>query len=386
MTDLFNIPTEFYVGKQQRDDLTLAFLTPNGTDKAALGRIATVDKWVNNLYSGAVALPSEIVKNELLDGYSIEKCVFRNYWGGGNVVWTIQDPRGFAFEISSGNMAKLLECTTVTNGAIKEKCIIGRSGNQNALLPEGSEPYIESVKFTKMAATPPTIFVKDLLPGNVVKLKNTSVVTYLGKYFYIIYDTVYQNRRRIVSFDLSAKKANFYDMHVDEEHNTHYYYSKVTDEAIDSIIDTCTMSKDKIVKGINKERYISSSGRKYIIQVAPNVTKFKEVVMTTRLTTETLIKESHSRLAKLIKIKNRWYKISINTCYINSVFTEEVSFENNNIVIGSFAMPFDQSVYLDKCHQGEISYDTYLSIKDKYEHYDLIIEFEGGEMVVTDRM
>lgn len=36
MTDNFKIPKEFYVGLQQRGNLTLAFLTPNGTDKAAL--------------------------------------------------------------------------------------------------------------------------------------------------------------------------------------------------------------------------------------------------------------------------------------------------------------------------------------------------------------
>ena len=52
MSTKITIPSEHYVGmrSQYRESLPLAFITPNGSDKAALKRIQTVDRQSNPLY------------------------------------------------------------------------------------------------------------------------------------------------------------------------------------------------------------------------------------------------------------------------------------------------------------------------------------------------
>ena len=94
--------------------------------------MSTVDGWRDK------NIPADVHKNELLSGYKIAQHIHRGYyWGGGNVVWRIVDPRGFEFEIESSNMSKILECTSIINGEIQGKCIIGRSNKGiNILLPE----------------------------------------------------------------------------------------------------------------------------------------------------------------------------------------------------------------------------------------------------------
>lgn len=121
MKNKITIPDEFYVGfHKEHPDTTLAFLTPNGNDSSAIKRKSTVDSWAakqyydydKKEYKGS-GIPSKVIKNELLSGYKIAESVRRIYWGGGNVVWRIEDPRGFEFEISSANFANILSCTTI---------------------------------------------------------------------------------------------------------------------------------------------------------------------------------------------------------------------------------------------------------------------------------
>jgi hypothetical protein len=64
--------------------------------------------------------------NESLSGFQLTKSVRRVYWGGGNVVWRVLDPRGFELEISSSNLARILDCSTISKGVIMDSCIWGR--------------------------------------------------------------------------------------------------------------------------------------------------------------------------------------------------------------------------------------------------------------------
>lgn len=100
---------------------------------------------------------------------------------GGNVKWRITDPRGFDLEISSENFASVLACTTMVNGVIQGKCVWGRLGKDNVLLPESSEPYIEASKLT--AKVNANLTVKDMTTGDIVELLNqnmSSQYEYLG--------------------------------------------------------------------------------------------------------------------------------------------------------------------------------------------------------------
>ncbi len=187
MKNKITIPDEFYVGfHKEHPDTTLAFLTPNGNDSSAIKRKSTVDSWAakqyydydKKEYKGS-GIPSKVIKNELLSGYKIAESVRRIYWGGGNVVWRIEDPRGFEFEISSANFANILSCTTIINGVISGKCILGREKANNILLPENSTPYIDAVNTTN-AKKSVVIKKQDIPIGANIVLNNSTEGIYLG--------------------------------------------------------------------------------------------------------------------------------------------------------------------------------------------------------------
>src|SRR5574343_534640 len=69
-----------------------------------------------------------IIDNTPQIGFQFTKSVRRTYWGGGNVVWRVLDPRGFELEISSANLARIMDCSCIKEGVIEEPCVWGRSG------------------------------------------------------------------------------------------------------------------------------------------------------------------------------------------------------------------------------------------------------------------
>lgn len=197
------IPEDHYVGLQLRQenhvkdehgqwvgtDVMLGFATPVADDKAYEKRKATVDSWANN-YQNTMTKDDprrigQVYPNKLAHGFEIAKSVRRSGWNGGNVVWRIVDPRGFELEISSANLASILDCSTIVDGVIQEPCIWGRDGANNILLPEDSEPYQEFVKLTQLKdqAESKAVSVKDLKPGNIITLVSGEVVEYMGKFY-----------------------------------------------------------------------------------------------------------------------------------------------------------------------------------------------------------
>lgn len=124
--------------------------------------------------------------NEPLAGFQISRSVRRYGWNSGNTVWRIADPRGFELEISSANFARIVDCTTLEKGAIANRCVWGRCGNENILLPESSDIFIDAQKETARRST--TVKVGELTPGDVVDLIGGinwegGPATYLGKHW-----------------------------------------------------------------------------------------------------------------------------------------------------------------------------------------------------------
>lgn len=198
MTEIIVLPDEFYVGFANKDpdssEPHLAFLTPNGTDKAFQKRKTTVDNWANQrpykhisvdgrwVKVDLIPRAAEVLKNELLEGYAISQSIRRTYWGGGNVVWRVVDPRGFEFEISSSNFARIIDCTDVKQGVIQGKCILGRLGAENILLPENSQPYQDAVKVTAAKKTT-TINKKNITVGSRITLNTSIEAIFMGKVY-----------------------------------------------------------------------------------------------------------------------------------------------------------------------------------------------------------
>jgi len=221
------IPKQHYVTIQYRGKDVLAesghlgFASPYTKDAAFRKRKATQDQWAYG-YGTAVNIDENdditvvgggkqggyghmdvdastlfmtncypiIINNDPVEGFQIAKSVKRGGgWGPGNVVWRISDPRGFELEISSSNFAAVLSCTTMVNGVIEGKCVWGRNGKDNILLPEASSVYQEAHKLTEKIEK--NISLKDVQIGDTVELLNPHMkgrYQYFGKYYFLVPD------------------------------------------------------------------------------------------------------------------------------------------------------------------------------------------------------
>lgn len=217
------IPTKQYVTIQYRPDATdglLGFMGPYTKDAAFFKRKSTQDSWAygygvkveidpdddtNITVSGegqrggygggqrwdAMMLFTanchpRILDNVLTEGFKVADSVRRCGWNGsGNVKWRIADPRGFELEISSDNFMRIIDCATIENGLIKGKCVWGRDGKDNVLLPEASDVYQEANKRTTQINN--ALKVKDIQPGDIVDILSKdgadNHMEYLGGYY-----------------------------------------------------------------------------------------------------------------------------------------------------------------------------------------------------------
>lgn len=218
---LISIPKQHYVntrGQNTDDDFPLGFLTPYEDNAAFKKRKQTVDAWAcGHCYGNKSEAQREgnYINNELMEGFQISKHVKRYGWNGGNVVWRITDPRGFELEIQSANFASIVACTTIINGVIQGKCIWGREGAQNVLLPELSEPYQLAVEQTKRNDVLKTnkITAKDVKVGDIIEIKDGSHVEFLGLFHYIYHDVdskySYHQRESTYTYDNIGKRYVF---------------------------------------------------------------------------------------------------------------------------------------------------------------------------------
>jgi len=215
------IPEKMYIGYDERRESNdwqtpdaerevtlLGFATYFVDDKAFQKRKATIDRWSKNYVTERLErddprwdkeasnqhcqeirherpdLVPEYIDNPLQKGFKISKSVRRSGWGSGNVLWRIEDPRGFELEISSANMASIMDCCVLDRGEINTPCRWGwdkTGGSRVVLLPEGSEPYIEATKDTKRANT--KVSLRDVNLGDTVIDKKGMEGVYLGKWW-----------------------------------------------------------------------------------------------------------------------------------------------------------------------------------------------------------
>ena len=202
----FNPRTRFTknddVGDWDRSPVKLAFVTPYEDNAAGKKRMATVDAWSKERIGGKYVVNEQgqrvwetdprpegfepvIIDNKPMNGFKLAEEVRRTYWGGGNVVWRIESPLGWEFEISSSNLARIItDCGIAAGGEIQGKCIFGRMGKDNILIPEGSELWKQSVKDAEtLEALSKTVASTQVVPGSICKMKNGDVMTYVGRFY-----------------------------------------------------------------------------------------------------------------------------------------------------------------------------------------------------------
>lgn len=236
---MITIPSQHYIGvKPERDtesSLPLAFATPFGTDAAYEKRKSTVDNWCRgygHYVDGKYVYPefeASVQDNVLMDGFRIAESVRRIGWNGGNVVWRVVDPRGFELEISSANFARVIDCTTIVNGEIAGKCIWGRDGAANVLLPEASEPYQQATANTKRSTM--KVDAKSLAVGDEVEFKDGQIWVYAGVFTILSrkekrveQGTGYYDRHYAYSYTIDAKKRHVFTKPIDKEYAVKFTY------------------------------------------------------------------------------------------------------------------------------------------------------------------
>ena len=171
------IPEKHYVTWGNfADDMPLAFMTVYGTDKAAKNRMATADSWVTR--SNGVLPVKNIWDNEPLTGFTIAKIARR--WTTSNVLWRVNDPRGFQLEISSGNMSYLIGLCDIVKGVIQEELMWVRDGKDNYLLPTNSEEFKTYKRNSK--AKKSNTKISDVTVGDRISLLTGETGIYLGMY------------------------------------------------------------------------------------------------------------------------------------------------------------------------------------------------------------
>jgi hypothetical protein len=174
-----------YIGRPEEDELPLAFMTEDGTDKAAEKRKESVQSWVNgNSYSrnGEKKIATfRSYDNKPLVGFRLGRSIRRySSWGSGNVKWRIEDPRGFELEISSPNMAQIAASCVLQNGEILDECIWARLKGDNVLVPVSSELYQAVLRNQTRLET--RVKPSQCERGDHIVLQNGTEGMYLGKF------------------------------------------------------------------------------------------------------------------------------------------------------------------------------------------------------------
>ena len=215
------IYSQLYVGIREPDtdgEIPLAFATPYEDNAAGKKRQATVDTWAAPehreltedrgwVYTRGKP-KTKLIENTPRSGFRITDSVKRTYFGGGNVVWRVFDPDGWEVEIQSNNLMAIIQTVDVGKGGeISGRCVWGRDGAHNILLPEISQEYQDAIKAAESIKKPSKIAMKDRVIGRTYRLLNGGYGQYLGKVWATTQTHSSDIDSSIVVFDHSLGKA-----------------------------------------------------------------------------------------------------------------------------------------------------------------------------------
>jgi hypothetical protein len=254
------IPEKHYLGCRQGNgkNFPLGFMTPYGTDAAAKKRMAAVDAWLSGNYytqGNKTKTSTNVLDNTAVSGFKFSTEIrTTNYYDH----WRIEDPRGFELEISSGNLAQLMNVCTIENGTILEQCVWGRNGVDNVLLSVTSQAYKDAVEATRVKGTKASW--KDVKVGNLVLLQNSRKLRWLGKMAPIHYRT---------SILLAEKKYHIFS---DGESIELFATPKLSE-----ILDQETKTPQEVFDYVNDGRDISSNMHHRVFALVHSATNIELV-------------------------------------------------------------------------------------------------------------
>lgn len=148
--------------------------------------------WETREYEGEEVPYGDKVAPKAFDNVPTEGFVLNKKAGGYSTGWNhrqtycrVYDPRGYEFEISVENLLYILECTnSIIGKGLEGEFVYSWDGKNVVLLPTNSKEYKESKEFTDLQDK--KIGRKDMEVGCVYETKKQEVLTYLGRFDYMV--------------------------------------------------------------------------------------------------------------------------------------------------------------------------------------------------------
>lgn len=172
------IPKTINVGFQERKDTytgKLAYVVYTD-DKGVLRKAASWNGWRTE------SIEPLAYENVPTSGFVLNKKVgdYRGHWDGRKAWIRVYDPRGFEMEISVANLVFILEeCSSIKGKGLEGDFVYAWDRSDMVLLPVSSKDYTESTGYTALQTK--KVSARDVVPGCIYTLKDTSKVMYLGR-------------------------------------------------------------------------------------------------------------------------------------------------------------------------------------------------------------
>lgn len=235
-------------------DVPMAYIVPNGTDKAAQKRKDNAKIW-----AGPEGETIDIV-NKPLVGFKVGKNTRTASQGSGETAIDIIDPRGFISEIRTSNLIKIMKYSTVRNGEIESECIWVRDGSNNKLMSL-NDPEYKELLFIKDKEPSKSEVNKKLKPGHIIANTKGEKMTYLGAHspWIIDYSNNFSAEKDSPFIKKSGKKyylyksASYrYDRENDKDVEVDLYHLYSSQVGVKILDDSNPLSDSDLDKEIEK--------------------------------------------------------------------------------------------------------------------------------------
>lgn len=142
------IPKNIRVGYQNRSDTFTGKLgyVIYYDEKGKIRKEKSWKSWCSE------SLGSQELENLPKTGYILNRGVRRDQYGwfaSGRAMARVYHPDGFEFEITIGNLMKIIEYSDINKQEIVEPCLLAWEGTDLVLIPTNSELYTNSIKYTE---------------------------------------------------------------------------------------------------------------------------------------------------------------------------------------------------------------------------------------------
>lgn len=171
---MFKIIDKLSVAVRKRDNCGYAIPCENTHTEKYKNDILKIKKWASPTqgHDGSNIETLEI-DNVPVKGFKLSSSFKRmGYFGSGNAIFRIADPRGFELELYQESFAKMLTDVTMINGEIQNECYWSKSGSMWVLIP------VDSDEHKKYVAEKSVHVLKSLKPSEVAKLPHGTKIKY----------------------------------------------------------------------------------------------------------------------------------------------------------------------------------------------------------------